>query len=714
MELDLRTLVIAAALLSTSTSLLAHTPPPGRPTTSDYGLQLYKPGYLYNFEYIVSTPVLQAGPFTRTDSHEILRVRSSPEGIRFSALVPSDGNEAPIATVMLRPLTTYGARLLGAAVADFNNDGRVDALVAGSNSLEMITYNGSAAVSASFRTMPGLLWIDSPPVAADFNRDGDMDIVFHQSQTALTPAGTQARLVVLPGDGAHDFEEGIELATGGMNDGDVQHAVRLVTGDFNRDGWVDVASLFDQRDSTTQISSRSIKVFLNDGTGILLSPYTVLDDPTLVQIAAGDVDGDGWMDLVATRSIESSSTGSLDIFKLDNDGRLGLATSLPASARSSAIDVADLDGDGRQDVVVGSTATYRIASYLQKRDGTLAPATFSTPIKTANDLRVLAFNASSFTVTDLTADGCRDLLIAQGEWRLRGQGCARTLYTPGDMDDDGKTDLLWLQVEQRDLALWGMDGPSRAQGLGYLVSPAWRILATGDFNGDRWMDLLWTDGRNMQLWEGDGLGRFVGSPLPAFPQGWRLAAHGDFDGDGSHDLFWRNDANTDAALWRMEGANIIERRGYATSPAWLIEGSGDFNADGRQDLLWTNGTQMQLWQTQSNLQFAGVPLPDYPTGWQLAGLADVSGDGKVDLLWSQPQIGELAIWEYRDAGHVDGRGYAVGIGWWIVQTGDFNADGYFDLVWTNGHHMQLWQSQGNAFLGLPMDVYPSGWTPVKP
>jgi hypothetical protein len=263
------------------------------------------------------------------------------------------------------------------------------------------------------------------------------------------------------------------------------------------------------------------------------------------------------------------------------------------------------------------------------------------------------------------------------------------------------------------MALWQMDGPVRVNGIPYSVASSWKVLATGDFNGDRWMDALWSDGNYMQLWEGDGLGSFLGSQLPRFPAGWRLAATGDFDGDGNHDLFWRNDAGTDAALWRMDGAHIVHQRGYSTSPAWKIEGGGDFNGDGRQDLVWTNGIQMQLWQTQPDLGFAGVGMPDFPRGWTLSAITDVSGDGNADLLWFLPQLGELAIWEIHTTGEVRGRGYSVGPDWRIVQSGDFNADGYGDLIWSNGRQMQLWQSQGSYFQGLPMDEYPTAWSIIR-
>jgi hypothetical protein len=63
--------------------------------------------------------------------------------------------------------------------------------------------------------------------------------------------------------------------------------------------------------------------------------------------------------------------------------------------------------------------------------------------------------------------------------------------------------------------------------------------------------------------------------------------------------------------------------------------------------------------------------------------------------------------------YVSSEGYLPGVDWRVAQTGDFTGDGRTDIVWTNGSAMQLWQSQGASFIGVPMPDYPSGWSVVR-
>ncbi|PPJ43679.1 VCBS repeat-containing protein [Pseudoxanthomonas sp. KAs_5_3] len=687
-----------------------------RPTASDYSMTIYRNGS-WNFEWPIYGLISNAGGFVVAGREELLTIdnnqyRTPPQ---FKAvlvdggLYPYPGGTYPADLVVASlELKSDKREITGATTLDFNHDGRVELLVAARHTLELITHTGTTAAAPYFQILPGPLQIDTVPVAADFDHDGHNDVAFHMSMAGTNPGNT-SQLVVFRGNGANDFAEELDYATGGSAANSKQSARHMVSGDFNHDGWADIAILFEQLDATTATRTYPIKVFLNDKARSFLPPYVLADNVGLHLLGAGDINRDGLDDLVATQT--QSGIGLLRTFTQNTSGVLSEGMSYPADALSTALKVADLDRDGRMDIVSGSTNTKRLAYYLQLKTGTMSSARF---LSTSNAIQTAQYDASSLAVLDLVRTACNGVAIASGGWATRGTGCARVLSTLGDFDDDGKTDLLWRHDALRDMALWKMDGATRVTGVGYATSPAWRVLASGDFNGDRWMDLVWTDGQHLQLWEGDGQGNYAGSGLPAYPQGYRLVAHGDFDGDGNDDLMWRNTADTDLALWRLDGAFVAQQRNYVTDAAWRIEGSGDFNGDGREDLLWTDGVQMQMWQSQASLVFAGVVLPAYPAGWQLSGIADVSGDGNADFLWFQPQRDELAVWEYRGPDDIRGRGYAVGANWRILQTGDFNADGYADIVWSNGRHMQLWQSQGNAFLGLPMSDYPVGWTLVRP
>jgi endonuclease/exonuclease/phosphatase family metal-dependent hydrolase len=148
-----------------------------------------------------------------------------------------------------------------------------------------------------------------------------------------------------------------------------------------------------------------------------------------------------------------------------------------------------------------------------------------------------------------------------------GFGAVDVLLTPGDIDGDGRPDLV---VRDTSGNLWRYPGTADG-GYGAAVSippagAAWSgynlLIAAGDFARDAAgaPDLL---GRtaNGDLWllRGDGAGGF-GSPVK-IGTGWQvytaLAAAGDVDGDGSPDLLGRDSAR-DLWFYRGDGAG-----GYA-------------------------------------------------------------------------------------------------------------------------------------------------------
>src|SRR5436190_37063 len=82
---------------------------------------------------------------------------------------------------------------------------------------------------------------------------------------------------------------------------------------------------------------------------------------------------------------------------------------------------------------------------------------------------------------------------------------------PGDVDGDGKADLVWRNTQTGDLAVWLMNGAAVRQG---------PVVA------------------------------------PGVPLTWQVAHIGDLDGDGKADLVWRNTQTGDVAVWLMNGTNV--------------------------------------------------------------------------------------------------------------------------------------------------------------
>jgi hypothetical protein len=280
-----------------------------------------------------------------------------------------------------------------------------------------------------------------------------------------------------------------------------------------------------------------------------------------------------------------------------------------------------------------------------------------------------------------------------------------------DINGDGRSDLLWRLNAQTAWAYWTMDGGTKTGGVGYTVGSTWSVVATGDFNADGRLDVIWSDGASMQMWKGGSSG-FSGAAMQGYPTGWKVVSVGDFNGDGTSDLLWRDNTATYAATWLMQGPTVAGSASYAVPSAWSVVGSGDLTGDGRSDIIWSNGSSMQAW-SGTGAGFAGLAMSDYPAGWTLFGIGDFDGDGKVDLFWREPTSGQVAIWKMSSGTRVNGYGFTASAAWSPIQVADFTGDGRADIAWSDGSSMQLWYSLGTSFAGLAMPGYPTGWFLIR-
>ena len=299
-------------------------------------------------------------------------------------------------------------------------------------------------------------------------------------------------------------------------------------------------------------------------------------------IAAGDIDGDGWIDLYAVRG----SIGPNLLFRNRRDGtfeEIGAAAGLDLeNGRSTAPAFADLDGDGRDDLFLGGIAG--ASPRLFRNLGTVGSIPRFQEITAASGI-VSSRDTFSSAFGDYDRDGDLDLFLAHWSatgsfsnhlWRNRGGGTFEPVdfaaglapffldsdwsFTPNfaDLDDDGWPDL----------------------------------LIAGDFGTSRVF-------RNL----GDGTFENLTDPVISDENGMG-AAVGDYDGDGDFDWFvssvWDPDGTAEGN-WGVSGNRLYQNRGDgtfedATEPAGVREGFwgwgscfGDFDNDGDLDLFHTNG-----------------------------------------------------------------------------------------------------------------------------
>lgn len=198
------------------------------------------------------------------------------------------------------------------------------------------------------------------------------------------------------------------LAGDGINGGTDPKAVRddsaaldLALGDFDRDGLIDIVSVGRSADGGL-VSRSTIRVFLNEGDGFdeETSVQRRVINKTNLQVEVGDIDGDGQLDIAA----RSNNEGLNFVF---NDGELRFVEVSPALGRGTEIDLldnyfdlADFNGDGLLDVVWSGSdrsndKTPVLWVYLNQDGRSFAePVALSLPADVADTGRVNAVDAN--------------------------------------------------------------------------------------------------------------------------------------------------------------------------------------------------------------------------------------------------------------------------------------------------------------------------------
>ena len=134
----------------------------------------------------------------------------------------------------------------------------------------------------------------------------------------------------------------------------------MAAADLDRDGDLDVVS--------ANGISKNLSILKNDGTG-LLAPYVPVplpaDSATLAdsvdQLALGDLDKDGFPDLVAV----ISSKNLVSIFYNDRTGFFQNGYYLTTGVAPVGVVIADIDRNGFQDLIVANRDSYTVTIGLR-------------------------------------------------------------------------------------------------------------------------------------------------------------------------------------------------------------------------------------------------------------------------------------------------------------------------------------------------------------
>ena len=304
--------------------------------------------------------------------------------------------------------------------------------------------------------------------------------------------------------------------------------------------------------------------------------------------------------------------------------------------------------------------------YLIASAGTFAPGTYTGSVVVSSTSRDLQMSLT-VSVTMQVAPATRD---------------------PGDFSGDGSFDIIWQHQTQGWLSVWKMNGATLQSGESLdpdrVADTDWKVVGTGDFNGDGHPDLLWhhrTQGW-VSAWLMNGTRQVTGVSL--FPDrvadtNWEIMATGDFNGDGRRDILWQHRIDGLISVWLMNGTTLMDGRlltpDRVASPEWRIAGAGDFNGDGKSDIVWQNDVNgwLSVWYMDGTSMADGVwlnPADVGDTDWKIRAVGDINADGRPDLLWQHLGDGSVAAWFMNGVNQIGGTllspSAVPDLGWKIV------------------------------------------------
>lgn len=447
----------------------------------------------------------------------------------------------------------------------------------------------------------------------------------------------------------------------------------LFAGKFQSSSKTDFAGTCTEPFMTNSFSA----ALLNQGSGI----FTSVEDPAADSanayvVAAADMNGDGFTDLVINKAPDGQTTSTIGIQISNGDGTFKAPVYYNPSGHGSvsvmATVVGDFEDNSRVDVAV-----------LTLNGGNNVLNNFLTIFD--NDGSGKLTQSETYTLPSST-----------------GNAQLFPLLVAGDLNGDHKTDLAYIDTTRETVTPFISEGNGKfTKGGAYSAGSKPFSAVIGNFNDDGYGDIAVATYTGVKVLIGDGRGnfptsRFTPYPVPitdsapnigTLPTGQSILA-ADFDKDGKLDVALITSGDV-IIFWGAGNGTFSSYSAYSMPGSPVSLAASSINNNGRVDLAVAGADgSINILSNLGGRVFRGTPNTHSPNAAGIVA-ADFNGDGKKDVAvvnipsCNAPCNGSVTVFPGEGSYFGAGKTYPIGMHGSAIAAGDLNGDGVLDLVVTN-------------------------------